>query len=164
MQRHTGLILVLLAFSPVAFGQTTIYRSTMPDGRTVLGDRPTPGATKTEEIYVPKSQPPAPPPAAARAAGAAKANDAAAKSPAVDRTAKLGAAIAELRRAEEALRAAEAARVAGQAPTDGERLGTAGGASRLSDDYFKRQTSLDDAVDAAEKRVTDAQLKVRSLR
>jgi len=48
--------------------------------------------------------------------------------------------------AEQALRNAEAARAAGKEPLEGERIGTAGGASRLSEAYDERQRRLDEAV------------------
>ena len=161
MKRHTGLILVLLTFAPAAFGQTIIYRSTMPDGRTVLSDRPTPGAKQVEEFYTPKSPPPPPPPAAP----AATAKPGPAAKPAGDsRSAKLDAAIKELREAEEKLRQLETARAEGETPKEGERLGTARGVSRLSEDYFNRQKELGQKVEAAEQRVDELQSKVRSLR
>ena len=53
--------------------------------------------------------------------------------------------------AEEALRQAEAARAAGKEPLPGERVGTAGGASRLNDAYYARQKKLDEAVQNAQR-------------
>lgn len=167
MNRRTGVILVLLAFAPAAFGQTIIYRSTMPDGRTVLSDRPTPGAKKVEEFYTPKSPPPPPapvaPPAAAKPDAAAAKPDPAAK-PAETRSAKLDEALKELREAEEELRQLQAERGEGETPKEGERQGTARGGSRLSEDYFKRQKELDRNVDDAEQRVDELRAKVKSLR
>jgi hypothetical protein len=152
--KRVSPVLFLLAIAPAAFGQT-IYRSIMPDGRTVLSDRPTPGAQKVEEMYVPPSgtQPAAP----GRAAG-----DAA--PPVQNRDAELDAALADLRSAEAALRATEAARDAGQEPLENERQGMSGGGSRLNERYFERQKTLSDAVDLARSRVDAAQAKVNSLR
>lgn len=168
MNRRTGLLLVLLAFAPAALGQTIIYRSTMPDGRTVLSDRPTPGAKKVEEFYTPKSPPPPParvaPPAAAKPDAAAAKPDPAAKPAAETRSAKLDEALKELREAEDELRQLQAERAAGETPKEGERQGTAGGGSRLSEDYFKRQKELDRNVDDAEQRLDEFRAKVKSLR
>jgi hypothetical protein len=55
------------------------------------------------------------------------------------------------------LKKAEAARDAGKEPLPGERLGTATGASRLTDDYWTRQKSLEAAVEAARERVKKAE-------
>ncbi|MBI3373537.1 MAG: DUF4124 domain-containing protein [Betaproteobacteria bacterium] len=162
MNRHTGLILVLLAFAPAAFGQTIIYRSTMPDGRTVLSDRPTPGAKKVEEFYTPKSPPPPPAPVAPPAAAAK--TDPTAKPAAESRSAKLDAAIKELREAEEELRQLEAERAEGQAPKEGDRQGTSSGKSRLNENYFNRQKELDQNVDEAEQRIDELRARVKSLR
>ena len=51
-----------------------------------------------------------------------------------------------------ALQDAEAAREAGKEPLPGERLGLKGGGSRLTDEYYERQKTLDAAVEAARKR------------
>jgi hypothetical protein len=160
--KRVSPVLILLAIAPAAFGQT-IYRSIMPDGRTVLSDHPTPGARKVEQLYVPPSSPSdgAPsttqPAAPDRAAGDAE--------PAVQhRDAELDAALADLRSAEAALRATEAARDAGQEPLENERQGMSGGGSRLNERYFERQKTLSDAVDLARSRVDAAQAKVNSLR
>ena len=157
MNKCTGFLLILLALAPAAFGQT-IYRSTMPDGRTVIGDRPAHGAKKVEEVYVPPS-----PPAAAKPAPAAR--EAVATKPAARTPASaLDAAIADLRKAEDALRAAEAAHAAAVEPQDGDRQGVAGGGSRLNEAYFNRQKAAADSVEQARKRVDTARTKVNSLR
>jgi hypothetical protein len=80
----------------------------------------------------------------------------------VDQRIQKRAAIAEAQRRElEAayaqLKKAEAAREAGKEPLPGERLGTATGTSRLTDDYWTRQKSLEAAVEAARKRVEQAE-------
>jgi hypothetical protein len=63
----------------------------------------------------------------------------------------------ELEAAYEQLKKAEAEREAGKEPLPGERLGTATGASRLTDEYWQRQNGLEAAVDAARKRVEQAE-------
>ena len=53
--------------------------------------------------------------------------------------------------AEQKLRDAEAALAAGKEPQEGERIGTAGGASRLSEGYFERQRKLEASVENARR-------------
>ena len=59
------------------------------------------------------------------------------------------AKVDQKRQAEEAVRKAEAALANGKEPLPGERIGTAGGASRLNDAYWERQKKLkEDLVNA----------------
>lgn len=160
-----AISLALLALAPAAFGQT-IYRSTMPDGRTVLSDRPTPGAKKVEEVYVPGPTPQTRSAPGNPATGAKPIGDKPLFPSGQQGTAaqQLDAALAELRDAQEAFKEAEAVRLAAQEPVEGERQGTAGGGSRLNEEYFQRQAALATAVEVARRRVNDAQAKVNSLR
>jgi hypothetical protein len=58
----------------------------------------------------------------------------------------------ERREAEEALRKAEEALANGKEPLPDERIGTAGGTSRLTDSYWARQSRLEqDVIKAREK-------------
>jgi hypothetical protein len=59
------------------------------------------------------------------------------------------------------LQQAETARDAGREPLPGERVGLAGGGSRLTEAYAERQKNLEDAVRAARKRFEDAQQAAR---
>jgi hypothetical protein len=125
------LIATALIFQPVA--AQTIYKSTMPDGRVIFGDRPEPDATKVESSKpdTAKTGVQLAPPGAAN-----KVDEMAASR-------KRGEASANARRqAEEAVRKAEAAVANGKEPLPGERIGTAGGASRLNDSYWARQKKL----------------------
>ena len=162
MNIRLSLVLLLLALAPAAFAQV-IYRSTMPDGRTVLSDKPTPGAKKVEEYYVRPTPADAPRSSDSRPAPQAPAADTI-ESTRKARDAELDAAIKELRNVEDALRAAEAASAAAQEPLENERQGMGGGGSRLNEAYFARQTALADAIGQLRKRVDDAQTKVNSLR
>ena len=67
----------------------------------------------------------------------------------------------ELEAARRELQHAEATREAGKEPRPDERIGIVGGGSRLTEAYHARQKALDDAVDAARKRVSDAQRALR---
>jgi len=68
----------------------------------------------------------------------------------------LESAEAEIRDAQQQLQAAKTALEAGREPKPGERIGTAGGASRLADAYARRLKALEDAVTTAQKRLDDA--------
>ena len=135
-----GAILVIALAAHLAFAQTTLYKSTLPDGRIVYGEKPAAGAVKVEEMKADTSKKGVIPPSsreleAARQAGFAKARGEAS-----------GTA---LRAAEEKVKQAEAELVAGKEPQPGERTGTAGGGSRLNDSYWERQKKLEQSVDQA---------------
>jgi hypothetical protein len=125
------------------------FRSTMPDGKVVIGDKPAPGAKDVQKVplragnVVPSTQ--------SSASGGGQ--------PLADRQGALDSADADLRAAQQELQAAQAALQAGQEPQPGERIGTAGGTSRLTDAYMQRIKSLEDAVAVAQKRFDDAQAK-----
>ena len=138
------------------FAQQPLFKSTMPDGRVVYSERPEPGAARVDKMEAPPAKTGVTsltPEEKARAEELTKqreaANAAAAK--------KQG----DLDAARKALKAAEDARDAGKEPLAGERLGMAGGGSRLSDDYFARQKKLEEAVNAARKRLDQAQAASR---
>jgi len=134
------LILVALLALPAA--AQTLYKSTMPDGRIVYGDKPAPGAAKVEESKIDTSS---------KGLGGSTAREAEALKELEKSRGKREASGAKLQAAEEALRQAEAARAAGTEPFPGERVGTAGGASRLNDAYYARQKKLDEAVQNAQR-------------
>jgi uncharacterized protein DUF4124 len=137
----TGCLLAsALALQPAA-GQV-LYKSTLPDGRVVYGDKPDPAAVKSEPIKPDTSKIGVVPPTARETATLNELERARLKREGGD---------SMTRTAEEALQKAEAAREAGKEPLPGERLGTAGGSSRLTDDYFKRQKKLEDAVESARR-------------
>ena len=151
------LPLLLLAAVATAAGQT-MYRSTMPDGRVVLGDRPMPGARKVEEIKVPAGN-------VSPSLAPADKDKPKPKPPGGSRSEALAAADAELRTERQSYDAAREAASQGKEPLEGERLGTAGkGGSRLSDGYWARQKALADAVSEAEARVRAAQERINALR
>lgn len=112
------------------------YKSTMPDGKVIYGDKPAPGAVKVDEVK--------PPPSKGFTAPSAKEGevlrqlerDRAARDSAGDR----------VRAAELAVTKAEAARDAGREPLEGEHIGTAGGGQRLTDAYWARQNKLEQDV------------------
>ncbi len=128
-----------------------IYRSVMPDGHIIYGDKPAPGAIKAEQVQLPTlntippvqggsdtATPPAPQP--------------------------LDEANAEIANAQQALDQAKAALEAGREPLPGERIGKVGGDTRLTDAYHARIQALEDAVTAAQQRLDAALAARNSLR
>jgi hypothetical protein len=138
------LMLLVLAIAAAAAQAEPVYRSHMPDGRVVYGDKPAPGATESRLVDQSKQnivEPVRSAPAAQkkRDSGGARAGE--------DRVAS----------AQKALDAAKAALEAGREVGEGDRLGVAKkGASRLSDEYYERVKRLEDEVAAAQKELDDA--------
>lgn len=140
----TKILVAVAAFAAAALVQPamaqTLYKSTLPNGRVIYGDRPAPGAVKVEESKPDTSN---------KGIGGT--------SPTERNTVRTLEQAREqreggqdsVRSADQALKDAEAARLAGKEPLPGERIGTAGGASRLNESYFERQRSLDAAVEKA---------------
>ena len=138
--RALAVVALLASFAAGAAAQT-LYKSTMPDGKVVYSEKPVPGAKRVDTIE--------PPPAKTGTTTVTPGEKArAAALPAPQQS-------GELMSAREALQKAEAARKAGEEPLPGERLGTAGGASRLTDAYFERQKGLEAALESAKKRVQE---------
>jgi len=129
----------LLAFSAAA---QVIYKSTMPDGKVVIGDKPAPGATKVEKSQPDTSKQGFVPPSKGEA-DALKQLEAA--------RLKREAAQGKLETAEKRLKDAEAAKAIGTEPKENERQGTKGGNQRFTDAYWERQKKLEKEVDDARK-------------
>ncbi len=146
-----GLLALAMLGAQSATAQK-FYKSTLPDGKVVYGDKPAPGAVKVEETSVDTSKKgigPAP-----KTEGLSR--EAATLQQLEKDRAKRDAATGKVQEAEQALRAAEAARDSGKEPLPGERIGTAGGSSRLNDIYFARQKKLEEAVASARRNLDQA--------
>jgi hypothetical protein len=141
------LLALLMAFCAANAGAQTVYKSIMPDGSVIYGEKPAAGAKKVDTIETPTAKTGTTTITPEEQARAAESK----LRPAVP-AAPAGRA-QEAQDARLALKNAEAAREAGKEPLPGERTSLAGGGSRLSDAYFARQKSLEDAVAAARKRV-----------
>ena len=149
------VLLMVLASTSVAFSQTPLYKSTMPDGSVSYAEKPAAGAARVDKI-----EPPPPqtgissltPQEKARAEQSVKQRAAEAAHSA--QSAQSAKSVDDARKQ---LQQAEAARAAGKDPLPTERIGIAGGGTRLNEAYFARQKSLEDAVTAARKRVDDMQ-------
>lgn len=140
------LACVTLAIASSASAQT-VYKSTLPDGSVIYSEKPQPGATRVDTI--------APPPAKTGVTGLTPEEKARAEREAHQRASNAAAAAKVEKGVDDARRAlqqAEAARDAGKEPLPNERIGNAGGGSRLNEAYFARQKALEDAVAAARKR------------
>jgi hypothetical protein len=125
----------------------TLYKSTLPDGSVVYGDKPAPDAVKVDETRPDVSK--------GGIGGTTAREQDALKDLEKARQQREGGQD-KITAAEQALRNAEAARAAGKEPLASERIGTAGGASRITDDYYARQKKLDDAVEKARRELDQA--------
>jgi hypothetical protein len=134
------LVIALLAQSVAA---QTVYKSTMKDGSVIFSDRPEPDAVKVETSR----------PNTSDTGVQVVSPDAEDRLQEMEAAREEGQAVADERReAEEALRKAEEALANGKEPLPDERIGTAGGTSRLTDSYWARQSRLEqDVIKAREK-------------
>ena len=142
----SGCCLLAALLLPPAVAQM-LYKSTMPDGSVVYGDKPAPGAAKVEETR--------PDVAKGGIGGTTAREQEALKEMEKARLLREGAED-KVRAADQALRDAEAARAAGKEPLASERIGIAGGGTRLSETYFDRQRKLEEAVEKARRELEQA--------
>ena len=145
--RTTGYILILFVFACSAAHAQAVFRSLMPDGKIIYGDKPAPGAKESKQVNLPPANISTSPPSqtitpispnAATVPGATKPGD-------------------SVVAAREKLEAAKKALAAGRDPQEGERIGTKGGNSRTTEQYADRVKSLEDAVSSAQRQLDDAQ-------
>ena len=144
--RH-DLAALLLAVCAASAGAQTIYKSNMPDGKVIYGEKPVPGARKVETIETPPAK---------TGVTAATPQEQARAAELRQRQATRSEPGTQGEDARIALKNAEAAREAGREPLPDERQGLAGGGSRLTEAYFARQKSLEAAVEAARQRLEEA--------
>ncbi|HTS51876.1 MAG TPA: DUF4124 domain-containing protein [Burkholderiales bacterium] len=140
-----AVALAALAWAASSWAQT-IYKSTMPDGRVIYGTEPARGAKRVETMK--------PPPDSTGVQPVAPQDTQKLEQRTMQRE-RQEQRQDEVQQAEKALRDAEAAQAAGKEPLPGERMGTAGGGSRLTDEYWDRQKSLEAAVAEARKRLDE---------
>ena len=138
-------LIAALLLAPAA-GQV-LYKSTMPDGRIVYGDKPADGAAKVEETRPDIKK--------GGIGGTTQREKDTLKELERARQQREGGQ-ESVQSAEQALKQAEAARAAGKEPLPGERVGTAGGASRLAESYYDRQRKLDEDVEKARRELEKA--------
>jgi hypothetical protein len=143
---------------PCLVAAQSIYKVQTPDGSILFTDAPPPGSKVLEE----RSAKPTPkPPANASSAPARPIALPAATPdpnamPAAPRANALEAATQEIAAAETAVQVAKRRLELGREPLPGERLGLAGGGTRLSPDYEARIAGLEREVSDAEARLARA--------
>ena len=125
----------------------TLYKSTMPDGRVLYSDKPAPGAASVEEVQ---------PETGKGGLGGSAARQQEMLQDMEKARLQREAGQDKVTEAAQALKDAEAAREAGKEPFENERIGTAGGASRLADSYVERQRRLEEAVERARRELDQA--------
>ena len=140
-----GIVAVALLLQPAV--AQTLYKSTMPDGSIVYGDKPAPDAVKVDETRPDIKK--------GGIGGTTPREQEALKELEKGRLQREGGQD-KVTAAEQALRNAEAARAAGKEPLASERIGTAGGASRITDAYYERQKRLDADVERARRELDEA--------
>jgi len=140
-----GIVAAALLLQPAV--AQTLYKSTMPDGSVVYGDKPAPDAAKVEETRPDIKK--------GGIGGTTPREQETLKEMEKARQQREGGQD-KVQAAEQALRDAEAARAAGKEPFAGERIGTAGGASRLNEAYYDRQRKLEEAVTKARRELDQA--------
>jgi hypothetical protein len=154
------LTMLVFAASAAHAEEPAYYRSTMPDGSIVFGDKPAPGAKTTKKILLPPPEQNRSMPMSSGSAPSSSEGEVA--PPSVNDA--IAAADDAVLQAQQKLEAANAALTAAQEPQPGERTGTAGGFSRLNDTYFSRIKRFEDAVAAAQKELDDAVAQRNALR
>lgn len=129
-----------IALVPVAMAES-IYKSVMPDGRVMYGEKPQPGARSVKKSTVNISDTGVKP--------ASKTEIDSINRRAQKRSQLLDKTLKTVQTAEDDLRKAEIDREAGVEPLPGERLGIVGRGTRLSEAYWRRQQILEERVDTA---------------
>ena len=135
-----------------AMAAQMLYKSTMPDGRIIYGDKPVPDAVKVEETKADTSK---------TGVQTVAPGDAAALKRMEQERLKRERADERVRAAEKALADAEAALAKGEEPHADERIGTAGKGSQLNEAYWKRQKKLKDDVENARANLEKARAQAR---
>lgn len=130
-----------------------VVRSVLPDGRVIYSDAPAQGAKSTRDVPI-SSTP-------GNTTGISEKDIKGANQRAAARNAAIDKARARELAALNKLEAAKKAKAEGVEPRPGERLGNAGGHSRLSNAYWSRQKGLEAAVTRAQKEYDDASYAYR---
>ena len=151
--------LILALISAGSGWAQTIFKSTMPDGSVVYGAAPAPGRKGRElELLRVVDQRRHP-----RGRRHGERNERTEKTEREyrDRDELRALASTQTERGAEREFPESAHRKRAPEPLPGERIGTAGGASRLTEAYEERQKSLEAAVAAARKRLTEVRTGAR---
>ena len=130
-------------------GAQAIKKFVTPDGRVIYSDVPIEGAREVGRL---DPAPEVDPEDREEAEDAARRRSDQAQE-ALQRSQDARARQEEIRQAEQQLAQAKAQLENGKEPLPGERIGTAGGASRLTEAYFKRQAANEQAVQKAQQKL-----------
>ena len=161
------LIVLISAPSLVAAAQTpqmdpivgsgqggAIYRSVMPDGRVIFGDKPAPGAKESKQVQLRPSNISTPGPTSAPAQRGSQPQS---------RQSSVEAASADVAEARKNLDRARATLEAGRTPNPDEMIGTVssgkgrpGGGMRTTEAYDERIKALERDVEAAQRQYDEA--------
>ena len=140
------VLAIALALAASNAAAQKMYKSVMPDGRIVYSEKPTPGAKSVDTVDAPASS------GVSVVTPQEKQRADQSKRDATQQARSNANAVEDARKQ---LKQAEAAREAAKESREGERLGTAKGGSRLTEEYFARQKQADEAVDTARKRLQE---------
>ena len=164
MRSLVAAILACLLCAGVA-AQTKIYKVRQPDGTILFTDQPPPGAQIISETEAPSSPEP-PAPAAKKDGQAGTLQQRAARSDAQlrERSAQIDKAFADVQTAERELENAKQQLEQGRTPLPGEMLATARGGVRAGPAYQERIVKLEQAVVAAEQKLTKAREELNAVR
>jgi hypothetical protein len=155
-------LLAALAASGAVQAQT-IYKFIGPDGVVEYSSSPPPAGTKVLTEIESKTLTPAQRDAVERQRMANAAKTAAANALVNAHIKRMKDADAAILAAQQELQRAEQALQDGRDSAGGDRIGTAGGHARLTDDYFQRITALEQAVTDARQRLDQAYLARNNL-
>lgn len=147
MFRYLLLLLALVLGSSAAQAQE-MYRSVMPDGKIIYGDKPAPDAKESKKLNLAPLNISTP----RQAPDTVQSKNPADPAP-IDKNALVLAARQKLEAAQKALNE-------GREQQEGDRIGVAkggGASSRLSDSYLERVKALEDAVADAQQQLETAQ-------
>ena len=134
------LPVICMLLSGAAIGAQVLYKSTMPDGKVIYGDKPVPGAVKVEEQKPDTSK---------GGIQTTQPGDKGTLKQMEQERLKRERAHDQVSAAEKALRDAEEALAKGDEPLPGERTGTAGKGSQLNEAYWTRQEKLKSDIERA---------------
>ena len=152
MNKNAAVLILVCAMAPLpVLAQSATYRSVMPDGKIIYGDKPAPGAKESKKLNLAPLNISTPQPAPDNSAAAEKATANATRD-------------AQIAEAKQKLDAAKRALEAGREIREGDRIGLAkgsGGTSRPSEQYTDRVKQLEDAVANAQRELDDLQRDVR---
>ncbi len=153
--KRLAWMLIISACCTGALAQP-IYRSVMPDGRIIFGDKPAPGARESKEVILRPSNTAAPGPTSGGGS--------------TPRQQTLDNATGNLNAAQQNLDRARAALEAGRTPTPDEQTGSTKsgkggtGGMRTTDGYDARIKGLEQDVINAQKQLDDAQIQRNDAR